>query len=173
MLVGIINVGIYYIMSTAAAPQTLGGIPQFQTTGQSGNPRMAALEAMNSNAAKQAALNNAAQGGSRRRIRGGQTVTLPNAPTPIYNDANSNTPFGANNQIKGAMVTTLNQNAQAQYDGKVQLAQPQTRGGKGRKSLKTKGKKRRGGFVWPCLSGGKKSKKRLARKERKSRKNRK
>lgn len=163
-------------MSTPAAPQTLGGIPQFQTTGQSGNPRMAALEAMHSTAAKQAALNNAAQGGSRRRgrgKRGGQTVTLPNAPTPIYSDVNSNTPFGANNQIKAAMVTTLNQNAQAQYDSKVELAQPQTKGGKGRKSLKTKGKKRRGGFVWPCLSGGKKSKKRSTRKQRKTRKNRK
>jgi len=124
------------------------GIASFKTTAASGNPRMSALEAMNNTAAKQVALNNAA-GGSRRRRRGGQaTVTLPQAPAAIYRDPNANTSFGTGNQIKSAMIGTMNQNSQSEYDSKVQLAPVVKMGGRSKKF------KKRGGFIWPCLSGG-------------------
>jgi hypothetical protein len=142
-------------------------IPAFQSTGASGNPRASALETMNAAAAKQSALNNVAHGGRRRRYGGQTTVVLPQAPTPIYNDVNKGTSFGADAQMKAAMVGTMNQTAQAQYDNQVKLVPPQTKGGR-----KTKGgmkTKRRGGVKWGCLSGGK----RRSQKSKKSKKTRK
>jgi hypothetical protein len=109
-------------------------------------------------------------------------ITLPDAPKPLYHDANSNTAFGANNQITQAMKTTLTQNAQAQLDSKVQPVPLAKMGGRrtkrrngtkwggtkwgGTKWVGTKwGGTKWGGTKWGCLSGGK-------RKSKKSRKTR-
>jgi hypothetical protein len=164
------------ITAVEVAPKTDNGIPKFQPT--SGNPRADAMNNGINDSTRLNDLNKIAQGGARRRRKyhGGQantgqgtttgqtTTTLPPGPTPIYKDPSSGTPYSAQNQTTGAMTTTLNQNAEAQYD-QVQLA-PQVKTGGTRR-------KRRGGQKWGCYSGGKrKSRKHSKKSSRKSRKSR-
>lgn len=156
------------VTQVQAAPQGPGGIPQFQLT--SGNPRTDAMTNGINDSTRLNELNKIAEGGARRRrkYRGGQvaagTIVLPPGPTPIYKDPSSGTPYSAQNQTTGAMTTTLNQNAEAQYD-QVQLA-PQVKTGGTRR-------KRRGGQKWGCYSGGKRKSRRHSKKSsRKSRKSR-
>jgi hypothetical protein len=158
------------ITQPLAAPQSPGGIPQFQAPAPpGGSPRMGAIETMNANDTKLTALNNAVQGGARRRrYRGGQAASgvtvLPPGPTPIYKDTLSGTPYSAQNQTTGSMATQLNQTEQAKYD-QVAYVPPVKTGGTRRK--------RRGGVKWGCYSGGKRKSRRQSKKSsRKSRKSR-
>jgi hypothetical protein len=156
------------VTNSSTAPQGPGGIPQFQVPAPvNGNARMDAIQTMNTNDTKLNALNNAA-GGSRRKYRGGQSAqgvtVLPPGPTPIYKDTLAGTPYSAQNQTTGAMVTTLNQNEQSKYD-QVSYVPPVKTGGSKRK--------RRGGVKWGCYSGGKRKSRRTSKKSsRKSRKSR-
>ena len=129
----------------------------------------------------QASLAGVSKGGYKLRLRkkyGGasSTITVPNVPnTNLMNDPSSGTKFGVGNQITGVVNTNAIQSAQSANNHKVQLdAIP-----KGTTIVKGgRRTKRRGGFVWPCLSGGKRksrksrktSKKNKSRKSRKSRK---
>jgi hypothetical protein len=164
--------------TTPTVPKTELGIPQFQTNGTSGNPRMASIEIMNNNSAKLTALNKVAQGGKRRRRKYGgatqpliseqatATVTLPQVPTPIYNDISKGTAFSATAQMQSGQVTTMNQNAQAEYDsqvGKPATATTTSKGGS---------RKKRGGGWFNCSCGRKKRKSRKMKKTKKSRKSR-
>jgi hypothetical protein len=162
--------------TTPTVPKTELGIPQFQTNGTSGNPRMASIEIMNNNSAKLTALNKVAQGGKRRRRKYGgatqpliseqprPTVTLPQVPTPIYNDISKGTAFSATSQMQSGQVTTMNQNAQAEYDS--QVGKPATTTSKGGS------RKKRGGGWFNCSCGRKKRKSRKMKKTKKSRKSR-
>jgi len=154
------------ITQPLVAPQSQGGIPQFQAPAPpGGSPRMGAIDAMNANDTKLTALNNAVQGGARRRkYRGGQPASgvtvLPPGPTPIYKDTLAGTPYSAQNQTTGSMTTQLNQTEQAKYD-QVAIASGGTR------------RKRRGGQKWRCYSGGKRKSRRHSKKSyKKSRKSR-
>jgi hypothetical protein len=151
------------ITTPIVAPQSNGGIPQFQAPAPAyGSPRMAAIETMNNDNAKLTALNKAAQGGARRRRRGGGAITvLPPGPTPIYKDTLAGTPYGASNQSTGTMVTQLNQTSQSQYDNQVQLVPIPKTGGRRTKKW--------GGVKWGCYSGGKRKSRRRSKKSRKSR----
>ncbi|NDA89562.1 MAG: hypothetical protein EBY20_01415 [Alphaproteobacteria bacterium] len=157
------------VTNPSVAPQAPGGIPQFQVPAPvNGSARMDAIQTMNANDSKLAALNNAIQGGSRRKWRGGQSApgltVLPPGPTPIYKDTLAGTPYSAQNQITGSMVTTLNQNEQAKYD-QVSYVPPVKTGGTRRK--------RKGGVKWGCYSGGKRKSRRHSKKSsKKSRKSR-
>jgi len=71
-------------------------------------------------------------------------------------------------QIKVSVQTGALQKSQAALDNKASLV-PIPKGSTGG-SRRTK---RRGGFVWPCLSGGKSKKTRKARKTRKIKKSKK
>ena len=156
--------------TTPIVPTTELGIPQFQTNGTSGNPRMASIEIMNNNAAKLSALNKITQGGKRRRkIYGGATppliseqprasVTLPQVPSTIYKDASEGTAFSATAQMQSGQVNNMNQSSQAVFDSQV---------GKGGS------RKKRGGGWFSCSCGRKKIKSRKMRKSKKSKKTRK
>jgi hypothetical protein len=150
------------INTTPSVPTTDFGIPQFQTTGPSGDPRMASIETMNTNAAKLSALNKITQGGKIRRRRYGgaaqqssqNIVTLPQVPTPIFNDPSKGTAFSSTNQMQSGQVNNMNQTAQAEYDSQV---------GKGGS------RKKRGGGLFSCSCGRKKRKIRKTKKSRKTR----
>jgi hypothetical protein len=111
-------------------------------------------------------------GGNRIRSRkngGGGQVLVPQVPnTNLINDPSKGTPQGVSAQQLGMTGLTVNNDAQKAYDNKVALV-PIPKGSTGG-SRRTK---RRGGFVWPCLSGGKFKKTRKARKSKKSKKSRK
>jgi hypothetical protein len=153
------------ITKIEAAPQTPGGVTQYQTTSASGNARMSAMQAGINDSDKLAALQ-AVQGGARRRkYHGGQaTITLPQPPQNIAKDPNANTSFGISNQTTGIQVNQLDQNAQAKLDNVEYVPQPKTGGTR---------RKRRGGQKWRCYSGGKRKSRRQSKKSsRKSKKSR-
>lgn len=109
-------------------------------------------------------------GGNKRRSKkyGGQ-VLVPQVPnTNLINDPSKGTPQGVLDQQKGMTGLTVNNDAQKAYDNKAALV-PIPKGSTGG-SRRTK---RRGGFVWPCLSGGKLKKTRKSRKSKKSKKSKK
>lgn len=147
-------------------------ILQPQATGMIGtSPRDTAYQTMQQRNATLADLGKI--GGKkyrRRRIYGGRIyggqamVTVPPVPgTNLINDPAKNTSQGVASQQVGMAKLTLNNDAQKALDSKVTLA-PIPKGSTGG----SKRTKRRGGFVWPCLSGGRKSKKLLKRKSKKS-----
>jgi hypothetical protein len=148
------------------APKTTGGVSLWQTT-TSAPPRVEAVNAMNADNAKLQALNNVAGGSRYRRRRHGGSIVLPQGPPIIAKDPSVGTAFSQTNQTTNSQILQLKQQADGALDSKVVLAEP----------LKTGGKrtKRRGGFIWPCLSGGKKQlrKTKKTRKSLKTRKSRK
>jgi hypothetical protein len=107
-------------------------------------------------------------GGNRRRIRkygGSGQVLVPQVPnTNLINDPSKGTPQGVAAQQLTMTGLTVNNDAQKVYDNKVAFV-PIPKGG-----TRTK---RRGGFVWPCLSGGKTIKSKKSKKTKKTKKSKK
>jgi hypothetical protein len=111
------------------------------------------------------------KGGNRRRRKyGGQgQILVPQVPNSnLMNDPSKGTDQGVLAQQKGMTGLTVNNDAQKALDNKVALV-PIPKGSTGG----AKRTKRRGGFVWPCLSGGKTRNSNKSRKSRKSKKSRK
>lgn len=128
--------------------------------------RTASLAMQEQSVNKQMAL--IGTGGSKRVKKGGAAqVIVPPANTP-YPDIGNQT---ANN-FKSTTQATINQNAQSAFDACVgkgagctaQVVQEQKAGKRRRRrtrrTRKSKGRLKKGGVKWGCMSGGKKSKKR-------------
>lgn len=109
-------------------------------------------------------------GGNRRRKYGGNKgILVPQVPnTNLINDPAKGTDQGISAQQKTMTGLTVNNDSQKVFDNKAALV-PIPKGSTGG-SRRTK---RRGGFVWPCLSGGKTKKSRKSKKSKKSKKHRK
>lgn len=109
-------------------------------------------------------------GGNRRRKYGGNKgILVPQVPnTNLINDPSKGLPQGVADQQKTMTGLTVNNDSQKVFDNKAALV-PIPKGSTGG-SRRTK---RRGGFVWPCLSGGKTKKSRKSKKSKKSKKHRK
>lgn len=143
---------------------------QPQQTGMIGSSvRDSAYQTMQNRNNLQSAL---PSGGSNKRHRkyGGQVVPgkvlVPQVPnTNLINDPSKGTDQGVLAQQKGMTGLTVNNDSQKVFDNKVALV-PIPKGSTGG-SRRTK---RRGGFVWPCMSGGKTRKTKKSKKSKKLKK---
>ena len=139
---------------------------QAQAIGMIGpTPRLTAMQNMNQRNNLLAGLGSG--GGNKRRRKYGGQKTFQVPQVPATNVVPSTLPGGTQGQITGMTSLTLNNDAQAALDKNVTLA-PIPKGSTGGKRTR-----RRGGFVWPCLSGGKSKKSKKSNKSRKSKKSRK
>jgi hypothetical protein len=147
---------------------------QPQQTGMIGSSvRDSAYQTMQNRNNLQAALPSGGANKRRSRKYGGQAVPgkvlVPQVPNSnLINDPAKGTDQGVLAQQKGMTGLTVNNDAQKAFDNKVALI-PIPKGSTGG-SRRTK---RRGGFVWPCMSGGKTRKTKNSRKSKKSKKVRK
>ena len=113
------------------------------------------------------------KGGNRRRGKcgGNGKILVPNTAYPGMPDPSARTSQGVVPQTSGVVATGSKTNMDATYDDKVVLVTAPkgtiTKVGGSRRT------KRRGGFVWPCMSGGKTRKTRKSRKSKKSKKSKK
>jgi hypothetical protein len=160
----------YYIsIIYMSEPKILEPPTKLQQTGLNGTSvRDSAFQTQQQRSALLASLGSTKGGNRRRMKRGGQNLIAVPQPPKLMNDPAQGTSGGVSEQIKGSVQTSALQKSQASLDNKVALvAAPKGSTGGAKRT------KRRGGFVWPCLSGGKTRNSKKSKKSRKSRKSKK
>jgi hypothetical protein len=160
----------------------MSGITPFKQVGINGtSPRDASYKQMQEN--NNALTKLGKVGGKRRTKRGGQMVAVPSVPMNGLKDPAAGTSQGISQQITNNSKITLDNQAQSALDSKVTLVPVPSKGGRRnrskrmmskrmmskrmmskriiskRKMTKRNSTKRYGGFIWPCMSGGKEKRK--------------
>jgi len=153
----------------------MSGITPFKQVGINGtSPRDASYKQMQENDNALTKLGKV--GGKRRTKHGGQKmVEVPSVPMNGLKDPAAGTSQGLSQQITNNSKITLDNQAQSALDSKVTLVPVPSKGGKRnrnkskrmmskrkmskRKMTKRNRTKRYGGFIWPCMSGGKEKRK--------------